>query len=440
MTDTIKKQLLKERHNFLGSYATIKEKEGGKYKYEVNLGRNYSTKLKGVFYNNKQVGRTKGVHSRVEGIKYLKELEALARNVDTSVSTDAKRDYINAREALDAKGYTDLTVHQAVLKWLKHEPIVSDQTVREAWDEFMTYKIEISGIKSTTQESLNDCGLRSLEPWLDEPLTDFESEALVRKLKNYIDKNWKKPRTRVNHYSKTSEFFKWCAKTCSPKKLTKNPLEDRDKIKVPKAKRNVCTVEQAERILQEAWKTDKEEGMLAYWVITLFLGTRPQSEMQWLTWDDVYLTDPDDSFIYVRESKMGEERRVDITPQAYEWLMICNKKLPIFKRGLDRKGEEIPSLGWYNKNRRDILNKAGILNDTMTTEEKKTWQDFQRHSCASAMWYSGKYDATDIANALDHSEATSRQYYKNKKVHKTDAERYLQIRPSTIGEKIVKIA
>jgi hypothetical protein len=76
----------------------------------------------------------------------------------------------------------------------------------------------------------------------------------------------------------------------------------------------------------------------------------------------------------------------------------------------------------------------------MTEAEKKTWQDFQRHSCASAMWYSGKYDATEIANKLDHSEATSRQYYKSKLVSKADAQRYLKIRPSTIGEKIIKIA
>ena len=436
MTNTINKELYKERFKFLGSTATVEEKTGGKFKYTVDLQRNYKTKLKGVFYNNKKVGRTKGVHSIKDGVKYLKELEELSRNVDTSLSTDSKRDYINAREALDAKGYTDLTVHEAILKWLKHEPIVSDQTVRQAWDEFMTYKIEVLNITTDTQLSLVNCAFRSLEPWLDEPLTDFESDALVGKLKNYIDKNWKTPRTRTNHYSKTSEFFKWCAKTCSPKKLAKNPLEDRDKIKVPKAKKNVCTVEQAEQILQEAWKTDKEEGMLAYWVITLFLGTRPQSEMQWLTWDDVYLTDPDDSFIYVRESKKGEERRVDITPQAYEWLMICNRKLPIYRMGKDSK----PSRHWFNKNRRAILKAVGIYNDSMTTVDKKRWQDFQRHTCASAMWYSGKYDATDIANALDHSEATSRQYYKNKKFHKTDANRYLQIRPSTIGEKIVKIA
>jgi len=438
MTNTINKELYKERFKFLGSTATIEEKTGGKFKYTVDLQRNYKTKLKGVFYNNKKVGRTKGVHSIKDGVKYLKELEELSKNVDSSISTDSKRDYINAREALDAKGYTDLTVHEAILKWLKHEPIISEQTVRQAWDEFMTYKIEVRDIKPSTQKSLIDCGLRSLEPWLDDPISDFESDALVGKLKNYIDKNWKQ-RSRINHYSKTSEFFKWCAR-CSPKKISKNPLEDRETIKAPKAKRNVCAVEQAERILAEAWKTDKEEGMLAYWVITLFLGTRPQSEMQWLTWDDVYLNDVDDSFLHVRESKTGEERRVEITAQAYEWLMICNRKLPIFKRGLDRSGEEIPSIGWYNKNRRDILNKAGILNESMTTEEKKNWQDFQRHTCASAMWYSGKYDATDIANALDHSEATSRQFYKSKLVSKMDAKRYLQIRPSTIGEKIVKMA
>ena len=173
MTDTIKKQLLKERHNFLGSYATITEKTGGKFKYTVDLQRNYNTKLKGVFYNNKQVGRTKGVHSKVEGIKYLKELEALARNVDTSVSTDAKRDYINAREALDNAGHTDLTVTDAIKKWLQFQPIISDLTVQQAWDEFITYKVEIEDIKPDTVKSLKNNAYNSLKPFLRSHLGCF---------------------------------------------------------------------------------------------------------------------------------------------------------------------------------------------------------------------------------------------------------------------------
>ena len=122
MTDTINKELLKESHNFLGTTVWIKEKPGGKFKYEVDLGRLYKTKLKGIYYDNKKVGRTKGFHTKVECIKYLKHLEELSKNVDTSISTDSKRDYINAREALDRAGKSDLTVTDAIKKWLEHQP------------------------------------------------------------------------------------------------------------------------------------------------------------------------------------------------------------------------------------------------------------------------------------------------------------------------------
>lgn len=439
MTSTIKKKdVEKKSFKFLGGNVYAEPKTSGRFKWKLDLGRKHG-KVKNLYIGDKKVGRYKEFMTLNEIDRHLLRIEKEYRNTDLNVTSDSKREWINAREALDAKGYKDISVLEAVQKWIKHKPIVSNKTVLEVWEEFMTHKIEVDGIKKATQENLVNCGLKSLEPWLDVPLTDFEDDVLIGELKNHINKTWKNPRSRINHYTKTSEFFKWCSRQ-DPKKISRNPLEGREKINAPKAKKRVCTVEQAEQILQEAWRTDKEEGMLAYWVITLFLGCRPQSEMQWMTWDDVYLNDPDDSFIYVRESKNGEERRVDITAQAYEWLMICNKKLPIYKRGKDRDGNDKPSSYWFNKNRRAILEKVGIYNETATMADKNSWQDFQRHTCASAMWYSGKYNATDIANALDHSEATSRSFYKNKKVFKADAIRYLQIRPSTIGEKIVKIA
>lgn len=437
MTDTIKKDSEKKTFKFLDGKVHAEPKTSGRFKWKLDLGRKHA-KVKNIYIEDKKVGRYKEFMTLTEIDQYLRRIEKESSNTDLNVSSDTKRDWLNARDVLDKKGYHNISVFEAVQKWVKDQPVLTNETVREAWEEFMTYKIEEDGIKKATQKSLENCGLRSLEPWLDRPLTDFQSDALVGKLTKYINKNWKK-RSRINHFTKTSEFFGWCA-TCSPKKINRNPLQDRRKITAPTAKKNIVTVEQAERILNEAWKTDKEEGMLAYWVITLFLGCRPQSEMQWMTWDDVYFNDPDNSFLHVRESKTGEERRVDLTPQAYEWLMICNRKLPIFKRGKDRDGNDIPSFHWYNKNRRDILKKAGVLNDSMSLEEKKSWQDFQRHTCASAMWWSGEYDATDISNKLDHSEATSRKFYKNKLFSKPDAQRYLKIRPSTIGEKIIKIA
>ena len=126
-------------------------------------------------------------------------------------------------------------------------------------------------------------------------------------------------------------------------KISKNPIANRPKYRRDKERKppKIATVEQVERILQVARDTDDELGMLAFWVITLFLGCRPNSEMSLMTWDDVYLNDPDDSFPMVSEEG-NRTTRVTIYPFVYEWLMICNRSKPIFPRTPDmRRIEEL---------------------------------------------------------------------------------------------------
>jgi len=148
-----------------------------------------------------------------------------------------------------------------------------------------------------------------------------------------------------------------------------------------------------------------------------------------MTWDDISIEDENDSFLMVAEESKTGYRRIEITPQVREWLMICNRKKPIF-----------PANSRYAKDRRAILYSAGVLKEEMTTAEKKEWQDFQRHTCASSMWRSGEFKWEDIINQLGHSDSTSHNYYKSQKLSKADAKRFWQIRPSTVSEKIVKIA
>jgi len=443
MTKTINKELLKESHNFLGSTAWIKEKPGGRYKYEVDIGRLYKTKLKGIYYDNKEVGRTKGFHTKLECIKYLKHLEELSKNVDTSITTNSKRDYINAREALDNAGHTKLSVADAVKKWLQHQPKTNtNKTVAECWDEFIDHKITVDQIQPDTVDSLNECAWKSLEPFLDLPITDFEQPSLRTKLREYIEKNWTDPTTRNHHMVKTKEFFNHLLDLEEPP-ITRNPLPRKTGYNWKKHRKppKIVTVEQTEQILQVARETDEELGMFAFWVITLFLGCRPKSEMTLMTWDDIYLNEPDDSFLMVSEEGKTGQRRVEIYPQVYEWLMLCDRSKPIFKWGVSRKtGKPAPSMDWYKKSRSLILLKAGILKEEMTKEEKKRWADFQRHTVASCMLRSTDFRLEDLVNQLGHSIETSKDYYQNTALSKADAKRYWQIRPSTIGEKIVKIA
>jgi hypothetical protein len=56
------------------------------------------------------------------------------------------------------------------------------------------------------------------------------------------------------------------------------------------------------------------------------------------------------------------------------------------------------------------------------------------------MWQSEDFKLSTIVKQLGHGIETSKQYYLDTALSTKDAKRFWQIRPSTIGEKIVKIA
>ena len=444
MTDTLKNKPKAEKHDFLGSKVDfiLNPNPNARKKYTVNLNRSW-TKLKGIYHENREVKRTKSFDTKNECHAYLKYLEREYRNTDLSISNDDKRDFINAREALDRAGKSDLTVTDAIKKWLQHQPkINTNKTVAECWDEFMDHKITVDQIKPDTVDSLHENAWKSLKPFLDLPITDFEQPNVRAKLREFIQRTWTNPTTRNHHMVKTKEFFNYLVEL-DEAPLSRNPLPRKTGFNWKKHRKppKIVTVEQTERILQVARETDEELGMFAFWIITLFLGCRPQSEMTLMTWDDIHLNEPDDSFLMVSDESKTGQRRVEISPQVYEWLMLCDRSKPIYKWGVARKtGKPAPSMQWYKESRSLILLKAGILKQEMSKEEKKEWQDFQRHTCASCMWRAEDFRLATIVNQLGHGIETSKDYYLNTALSKADAKRFWQIRPSTVSEKIVKIA
>ena len=425
MPKTIKKDNKPIKKTLLNRSVDVVPKENGRFKYEINLQRTY-TKFKGITYDNKKIGRTKSFNSISAIDKYLSYLENEYKNIDLSVSTDSKRDYKNAREALDNMGFKNISVTDAINKWLAHQPTISNLTVLEAWGEFIKYKKDIDDVTDDTIRSLKNNCYKSLEPFLHLPLTDFEQPNCGAKLKSYIETTWKNSTTRNHHFVKTSEFFNHFINS-EPKQISKNPLANRKKARLKRKPPTVASVTQVENILQEARNSDEELGTLAFWAITLFLGCRPQSEMKHMTWDDIYLDDPSDRYLMVADETKTGTRRVEISEQVYEWLTICNRKKPIYPIG-------------YTKKRRAILMRAEVLNDMMTTNEKKEWQDFQRHTCVSCKWRSGLFNLDQIIDQLGHLESTSMKYYKNANVSKAEAIRYWTLVPTNIDSKIIKIA
>jgi len=76
----------------------------------------------------------------------------------------------------------------------------------------------------------------------------------------------------------------------------------------------------------------------------------------------------------------------------------------------------------------------------MTTEEKKEWQDFQRHTCVSCKWRSKIFTLADIVGQMGHDYKTNITYYRNANVSQVDAKRYWTLLPTNIDNKIIKIA
>ena len=71
----------------------------------------------------------------------------------------------------------------------------------------MDYKITVHQIKKDTISSLHENAWKSLEPFLDLPITDFEQPSVRAKLRQYIEKGWTNPTTRNHHMIKTKEFL-----------------------------------------------------------------------------------------------------------------------------------------------------------------------------------------------------------------------------------------
>tara|TARA_B100001093_G_scaffold517434_1_gene598970 strand:- start:822 stop:2030 length:1209 start_codon:yes stop_codon:yes gene_type:complete len=365
--------------------------------------------------NGKKVGRYTTHDSKHEADKWLALLDKESRSVDLNMSPSHKIEFKQARSMLDEAGFENITIIDAVKSYLKYKPLKTDETVMECYESWIA-SYESKTRSKRTIEDVKRVG-RGLEPFAEETITNFEQPEYALRLIRHIQETWTNPRTQTNQFTKTNQFFNWCSING---KLTKNPIEGRyvvEKINFHEDPR-ILTVEETESLLRVARETDEELGMLAFWVIALFLGLRP-SEIERLTWNDFDFSDPKNPQLRVPQCETGKNkraRRIDLTPQVMKWVDKCNRDSLLYPPA-------------YNKRRRIVLKKAGILDLKADTNEKRKLADVCRHSCGSYMYQAG-WTEKQITARLGHTSEVFRHFYQNCDVREADAQRYFNIMPT----------
>lgn len=204
-----------------------------------------------------------------------------------------------------------------------------------------------------------------------------------------------------------------------------NPVKKIKRARVTRTPVTVLSPAQATALIESA-----SFEFRPYFLIALFAGLRPQSEMLLLDWKDI---DRKYGRIWVSPSEGKETggRFVPIEDNLAKWLEPyagCKEGAVISSINFRRRFEA-------SRKEADAWLKENDLEDEATLTEE--WgQDCTRHSYAT--YWGGKHgDIARCAFHLGHSEAVHRKHY-HKPVLTPEAEAYWSIEPDGVS-KIVRM-
>jgi len=192
--------------------------------------------------------------------------------------------------------------------------------------------------------------------------------------------------------------------------IPSNPCNRMENIRLETHAPSILTVEQCRKAL--AWTARNEDRFLAWLVLTLFVGLRPEAEADGMTWEKIDFTY---KRIYVDGSntKVKTHRLIDLKliPPALEWLTLA-KKL----------NSDLPLV--FTARRRYIRRLALYL-------ELPGWtQDILRHTAASYL-FAYHQDAGKVATILGNSAGVLLRRYRAL-VPREVAEKFTAIKPVKI--------
>lgn len=208
-------------------------------------------------------------------------------------------------------------------------PEGGSKTVNETVEEFVAIKEKRHEKKDLALKSLRDARSKAQKLSLllgKKPIKEVSGKQLKKALTGLN----KTHRTQRNYKSLWSEVFKFAKEN---KYIIDNPFDElstEDKKEIIGRGNDwnppeILSIEEAESLLHTAL-ANPELNLLPAVTLGLFCGIRTE-ELKKLKWENVKLNDENPHVIIPLEiAKKRRLRRVEISPNAVEWLMQCPKR------------------------------------------------------------------------------------------------------------------
>jgi integrase len=168
--------------------------------------------------------------------------------------------------------------------------------------------------------------------------------------------------------------------------------------------------------------------LLPYLVIGFFCGVRPDGELEKLQWSDVDLVGDADHKPQVtlrpEITKTNTRRFVDLSPNAIEWLQV-------YLSCAGRKDGRIVKYTASTLFERRLKNRkrAGV----------KRWPNSAMRHTFCSNWLAAHNDPGNLCMMTGHSNPNTLFRHYNRGTHRSDAEKFWNIRPPRIPANIVSI-
>ena len=373
----------------------------------------------------KWVSRRSQFRKEHEAKQFVAEVLQESREFNKVLTLDQtqRMDWLEARRVLDDAGLKGMSVGDVTKEWLV---TFSDKKKScrlvdafEKWEKEELKKVQDENLSKKNVGDLNTAKA-TLLPFFGESLHTVAEKG--HDIMDHVSSHWSNTQTKKNHLNKAGKFFYWCI---SHGLVEKNPFPALLK-KLPRISREVeaYTIDEAKSIMDAAYKTNSEYGLLAYYAIALFAGCRP-SEIKGLNWNMIILGDeePHLTVSAAKTKKNKSPRLVDLRENAVAWLSLCDRSEPIVPTG-------------FSKRRRKLLSEAGVYDMDASKAKKMKQADKPRHTFGT-FYYGLTKDVGDTTYQMGNSEKVFQAHYRAAGIPKSKAEKYFSISPMPSKNKVV---
>jgi len=368
-----------------------------------------------------KLGGTKKHRKRFKSLSDAKlhseQLKVKLRNQGKNAFKLSTAQQVDAEQALKALKKTKFTtlLHAVEFAQRYAGEHVTDMTIAELVQEFREMK------ETERRHNLRGASEATLLEYKYRHglLADHFGQILVREFTEEHFKNlYEAKNYSPNLLNKTKTLFNYAIKKGL---IPENPI----KLDPPKKKISPPTIFQDSEwkklvltaINSQDHRFTKGEAidLLAYIVLGLWCGLRPNAELERLQWNDIDLKTNEPSVFIHEEWKVRQSRRVDIPQCAVNLLNKCKNKSGFiaYPKNLRKR------LDWLKK-------EAGVA---------ESWApDIMRHTFAS-MHYGLNNDKNAIANQLGHVGQNVLSHYINNGIKMKDrAKEFFSFNPDYNGQ------